>query len=67
MKPDTMTTIAETLRSAVSDAVSKQYKVVDQKGEGVLYFRWAVTNMYLQHGMNCLPLALRLANDLVVV
>jgi len=48
MKPDTMTTIAETLRSAVSDAVSKQYKVVDQKGEGVLYFRWAVTNMYLQ-------------------
>ena len=48
MKPDSMTTIAETLRSAVSEAVSKQYKVVEQKGEGVLYFRWAVTNLYLQ-------------------
>jgi hypothetical protein len=48
MKPDTMTTIAETLRSAVSEAVSKQYEVVEQKGEGVLYFRWAVTNLYLQ-------------------
>ena len=48
MKPDTMTSIAETLRSAVSDAINEQYEVVDEKGEGVLYFRWAVTNMYLQ-------------------
>jgi hypothetical protein len=48
MKPDTMTAIAEMLRSAVSDAVSEQYQVVEEKGEGVLYFRWAVTNMYLQ-------------------
>lgn len=48
MKPDTMTAIAETLRSAVSEAISEQYKVVDEPGEGVLYFRWAVTNMYLE-------------------
>lgn len=48
MKPDTMTTVAETLRSAVSEAINDQYDVVDEKGEGVLYFRWAVTNMYLQ-------------------
>jgi len=48
MKPDTMTTIAETLRSAVSDEIVGQYSVVDKKGEGVLYFRWAVTNLYLQ-------------------
>ncbi|NOR39752.1 MAG: DUF3313 family protein [Gammaproteobacteria bacterium] len=48
MKPDTMTAIAETLRSAVSDAISKNYQVVDKKGKDVLYFRWAVTNMYLQ-------------------
>lgn len=48
MKPDTMTTIAETLRSALSDVISEQYEVVEEPGEGVLYFRWAVTNMYLQ-------------------
>jgi hypothetical protein len=48
MKPETMTAIAETLRSAVSEAVNKQYEVVEEKGEGVLYFRWAITNMYLQ-------------------
>jgi hypothetical protein len=48
MKPDTMTAIAEMLRSAVIDAVSEQYEVVDKPGEGVLYFRWAITNMYLQ-------------------
>lgn len=48
MKPDTMTAIAETLRSAVSEAINEQYETVEEKGEGVLYFRWAVTNMYLQ-------------------
>ena len=48
MKPETMTVIAEMLRSAVSDAVNEQYEVVEEKGEGVLYFRWAITNMYLQ-------------------
>ena len=48
MKPDTMTAIAETLRSAVSDAISESYEVVEEKGEGVIYFRWAVTNLYLQ-------------------
>lgn len=48
MKPETMTVIAETLRSAVSDAINEQYETVEEKGEGVLYFRWAVTNMYLQ-------------------
>jgi hypothetical protein len=48
MKPETMTAIAETLRTAVSGAVNETYQVVEEKGEGVLYFRWAVTNMYLQ-------------------
>jgi hypothetical protein len=48
MKPDTMTAIAETLRSAVSDAINEKYNVVEEAGEGVLYFRWAITNMYLQ-------------------
>ena len=48
MKPDTMTTIAETLRSALSEVISEQYEVVEEPGEGVLYFRWAVTNLYLQ-------------------
>jgi len=48
MKPDTMTAIAEILRSAVSDAVTEQYQVVEEQGEGVLYWRWAITNMYLQ-------------------
>jgi hypothetical protein len=48
MKPETMTDIAETLRAAVSDAINEQYETVEEPGEGVLYFRWAVTNMYLQ-------------------
>ena len=48
MKPDTMTTIAETLRSALSEVISEQYEVVEEPGEGVLYFRWAITNLYLQ-------------------
>jgi hypothetical protein len=48
MKPDTMTAIAETLRSSVSDAINEDYKVVEEPGEGVIYFRWAITNMYLQ-------------------
>lgn len=48
MKPETMVTIAETLRSAVSGAINEQYETVEEKGEGVLYFRWAITNMYLQ-------------------
>jgi hypothetical protein len=48
MKPDTMTTIAETMRSAVSDAINEKYSVVEEPGEGVMYFRWAITNMYLQ-------------------
>jgi len=49
MKPDSMTAIAEMLRAAVTDAVNEQYEVVEEKGEGVLYFRWALTNMYLQN------------------
>ncbi len=48
MKPDTMTSIAEMLRTAVTQGIADQYEVVAQKGEGVLYWRWAVTNMYLQ-------------------
>jgi hypothetical protein len=48
MKPDTMTTIAETLRTSMSDAINENYDVVEERGEGVLFFRWAVTNMYLQ-------------------
>jgi hypothetical protein len=48
MKPDTMTSIAEMLRAAVTQGIADQYEVVEQKGEGVLYWRWAVTNMYLQ-------------------
>jgi hypothetical protein len=48
MKPDTMTSIAETLRSALSDGISEEYNVVQEPGEGVIYFRWAITNMYLQ-------------------
>jgi hypothetical protein len=48
MKPDTMTSVAEMLRAAVTQGIGGQYEVVDEKGEGVLYFRWAVTNMYLQ-------------------
>jgi len=48
MKPDTMTSIAEMLRAAVSAGIGDQYEVVEEKGEGVLYWRWAITNMYLQ-------------------
>jgi hypothetical protein len=48
MKPESMTAIAETLRSAISDAVGEEYDVVEEAGEGVIYFRWAITNMYLQ-------------------
>ena len=48
MKPDTMTSIAEMLRSAVSQGIAGEYEVVEEKGEGVLYFNWAITNMYLQ-------------------
>jgi hypothetical protein len=48
MKPDSMTAIAETLRTSLSEAVSEQYKVVEKEGLGVLYFRWAITNMFLQ-------------------
>ncbi len=48
MKPDTMTDVAETLRSSLAEAINEQYEPVEEPGEGVLYFRWAVTNMYLQ-------------------
>ena len=48
MKPDTMTSIAEMLRTAVSAGIGDQYEVVEEKGEDVLYWRWAITNMYLQ-------------------
>lgn len=48
MKPDTMASIAETLRAAVTEGIADQYQVVEEKGEDTLYWRWAVTNMYLQ-------------------
>jgi hypothetical protein len=32
----------------MSDAINEKYAVVEERGEGVLFFRWAVTNMYLQ-------------------
>ena len=32
MKPDTMTAIAETLRSALSDGISEEYNVVEEPG-----------------------------------
>ena len=50
MKPESMTVIAETLRAAVSQSVNEfeQYEVVEKEGPGVVYFRWAITNMYLQ-------------------
>ena len=48
MKPDTMTSIAEMLREAMKKGFGNQYETVEEKGEGVLYFRWAITNMYLE-------------------
>ena len=48
MKPDTMTEIAESLRTALSVGASEYYEVVDQPGDDVLYIRWAITKMYLQ-------------------
>jgi len=48
MKPDTMVDIAESLRAAISEGVSEQYQLVTEPGDGVLYMRWAVTDMFLQ-------------------
>ena len=48
MKPDTMTTLAEALRAAITEGVQDRYGVVDNPGDNVLYLRLAATNLYVK-------------------
>lgn len=50
IKPDDAKAVADTMRKALSDAVTKngRVKVVDQPGPGVLYARLAASNVHLK-------------------
>ena len=48
MKPDTMTTLAEALRAAITEGVQDRYSVVGNPGDNVLYMRMAATNLYVK-------------------
>ncbi|MHC4783566.1 MAG: DUF3313 family protein [Planctomycetota bacterium] len=50
IKPDDAKVVADTMRKALSDAVSKngRVKVVDKPGPGVLYARLAASNVHLK-------------------
>jgi len=48
MKPDTMTTLAENLRAAITEGVQGRYDVVENPGKSTLYMRMAATELYVQ-------------------
>ena len=50
IKPDDAKAVADTMRKALSDAVTKngRVKVVDKPGPGVLYVRMAASNVHLK-------------------
>jgi hypothetical protein len=48
MKPDTMTTLAEALRAAITEGVVDHYGVAENAGDNVLYMRVAATNLYVK-------------------
>ena len=47
-KPDDVKAVADALRKALTDAVSKNLTVVDKPGPGVLYVRIAASNVHLK-------------------
>jgi len=48
-KPDALKALADTLRTTLSDQLAAGgYKSVDAAGPGVVYMRWAVTDLYLK-------------------
>jgi hypothetical protein len=52
IKPDNAKAVADLIRMAIIDKVTERgYEVVDQPGPGVLYFRMAVTDLYLKMKM----------------
>ena len=48
MKPDTMVTLAEALRAAITEGVQDRFGVVESPGDNVLYMRTAATNLYIK-------------------
>jgi len=48
MKPDTMTTLGEALRAAITEGVQDHYDVVGSPGDNVLYVRMAATKLYVK-------------------
>jgi len=48
MKPDTMVTLAEALRAAITEGVQDRFGVVESPGDNVLYMRIAATNLYIK-------------------
>jgi hypothetical protein len=48
IKPDDAKAIADAMRKAFTDAISKNMKVVDKPGPGVLYLRMAASNVHLK-------------------
>lgn len=47
-KPDDAKAVADTMRKAMTDAVSNSFAVVDKAGPGVLYVRMAASNVHLK-------------------
>ena len=47
MKPDTMTDLAETIRSSVIEGLGESFGIADAPGEGVLYLRLAAGKLYI--------------------
>ena len=48
MKPDTMTTLSEALRAAITEGIQGRYYVVNNPGANVLYMRTAASNLYIK-------------------
>ena len=54
MKPDDLKLLADSFRSAVTDELSKTYRIAEEPGPGVLYLRFATTDLQLRKTRNLL-------------
>ncbi|MEE4300065.1 MAG: DUF3313 domain-containing protein [Pseudomonadales bacterium] len=54
MKPDDLKLLADSFRSAVTDELSETYRIAEEPGPGVLYLRFATTDLQLRKTRNLL-------------
>jgi hypothetical protein len=54
MKPDDLKVLADSFRAAVTEELSETYRIAEEPGPGVLYLRFATTDLQLRKNRNLL-------------